>query len=89
MTKELFIKMVLDAWNLKVNQLTKLFDQLTDEQLEKAKRFFPHLIFSKVFAVHLPHFGLDNMYKIITHSKFLWYRNNHYTIKIVEFEETH
>jgi hypothetical protein len=35
MNKELFIKMVLDAWNLKVSQLTKLFDLLTDEQLEK------------------------------------------------------
>jgi hypothetical protein len=35
MTKELFIKMVLDAWYLKISQLTKLFDQLTDEQLEK------------------------------------------------------
>ena len=35
MNKELFIKMVLDAWNLKVSQLDKLFGELTDEQLEK------------------------------------------------------
>jgi hypothetical protein len=35
MNKELFIKMVLDAWNLKVSQLNKLFSELSDEQLEK------------------------------------------------------
>ena len=35
MNKELFIKMVLDAWNLKVSQLDKLFNELTDEQLER------------------------------------------------------
>ena len=35
MNKELFIKMVLDAWNLKVSQLDKLFGELSDEQLEK------------------------------------------------------
>ena len=35
MDKELFIKMVLDAWNLKVSQLDKLFGELSDEQLEK------------------------------------------------------
>jgi hypothetical protein len=35
MNKELFIKMVLDAWNQKVSHLNKLFDELTDEQLER------------------------------------------------------
>ena len=35
MRKELFIKMVLDAWNQKVNQLNKLFGELSDEQLER------------------------------------------------------
>lgn len=35
MNNELFIKMVLDAWNQKVSHLNKLFDELTDEQLEK------------------------------------------------------
>ena len=36
MNKELFIKMVLDAWSQKVNQLNKLFNELSDEQLEQA-----------------------------------------------------
>lgn len=35
MTKELFIKMVLDAWNTKVNRMDKLLAELSDEQLEK------------------------------------------------------
>src|SRR6476620_3621284 len=35
MNKELFIRMVLDAWNQKVNQLNKLFGELSDEQLER------------------------------------------------------
>ena len=35
MNKELFIKMVLDAWNTKVSQLNKMFNELSDEQLEK------------------------------------------------------
>jgi hypothetical protein len=35
MNKELFIKMVLDAWNQKVNQLNKMFGELSDEQLER------------------------------------------------------
>lgn len=35
MNKELFIKMVLDAWNQKVDQLNKLFGELSDEQLER------------------------------------------------------
>jgi hypothetical protein len=33
-TKELFIKMVVDAWNASTNQATKLFDELSDEQLQ-------------------------------------------------------
>ena len=32
-TKELFIKMVVDAWNASTNQVTKLFDELSDEQI--------------------------------------------------------
>jgi len=32
-TKELFIKMVVDAWNHSTNQVTKLFDELSDEQI--------------------------------------------------------
>ena len=35
MNKELFIKMVLDAWNTKVGQLNKMFNELSDEQLEQ------------------------------------------------------
>jgi hypothetical protein len=35
MNKQLFIKMVLDAWNQKVSRLNKLLGELTDEQLEK------------------------------------------------------
>jgi hypothetical protein len=31
--KELFIKMVVDAWNTQCTRLTKLFDALSDEQL--------------------------------------------------------
>jgi len=31
--QEVFIKMVLDAWNAKVNQLDKLVSELSDEQL--------------------------------------------------------
>lgn len=33
--KELFIKMVVDAWDTHCNRLTKLFDALSDEQLAK------------------------------------------------------
>jgi len=33
--QEVFIKMVLDAWNSKVNQLDKLLSELSDEQLLK------------------------------------------------------
>jgi hypothetical protein len=33
-TKELFIKMVVDAWNASTNQVTKLFDELSDEQIK-------------------------------------------------------
>ncbi|MBO9199337.1 MULTISPECIES: DinB family protein [Niastella] len=33
-TKELFIKMVVDAWNASTNQVTKIFDDLTDDQLK-------------------------------------------------------
>jgi len=35
MEKELFIKMVLDTWNTKLNGLDKLFAELSDEQLKK------------------------------------------------------
>lgn len=35
MTRELFIKMVLDAWNTKINSTNKLLAELSDEQLEK------------------------------------------------------
>lgn len=32
-SQEVFIKMVLGAWNSKVNQLDKLLTELSDEQL--------------------------------------------------------
>jgi hypothetical protein len=35
MEKELFIKMVLGAWNIRVAQLDKLFGELPDELLQK------------------------------------------------------
>jgi hypothetical protein len=35
MNNELFIRMVLDAWNQKVKELNNLFGELSDEQLEK------------------------------------------------------
>ena len=35
MDKGLFIKMVLGAWDIRVAQLDKLFDELPDEQLQK------------------------------------------------------
>ncbi len=35
MTNQLFVKMVLDTWNSKVKDTDKLFDELTDEQLQK------------------------------------------------------
>jgi hypothetical protein len=33
-TKELFIKMVVDAWTASTNQVTKLFNELSDEQIK-------------------------------------------------------
>ena len=35
MQPELFIKMVLDAWNAQIKKTDDLFNQLSDEQLEK------------------------------------------------------
>jgi hypothetical protein len=32
-SKQLFIKMVMDAWNHSTNQVTKLFNELSDEQI--------------------------------------------------------
>ena len=34
MTNQTTVKMVLDAWNSKIEQADKLFDKLTDEQLQ-------------------------------------------------------
>lgn len=34
MNKELFIKMVLDAWNVRVGRMNKLLAELSDEQLQ-------------------------------------------------------
>src|SRR5438105_993843 len=34
MTNQIIVKMVLDAWNSKINEANILFDSLTDEQLK-------------------------------------------------------